>query len=102
MCVHRLRREGEAPGHRNMNQRCEDSHDLDGPTVFLVMNSYQLHIKVERAWVWICTIDAPTHAEAFRHVLICLRPDEHAHPIRLEQDTENAYRKPCPPDRIRP
>lgn len=57
--------------------------------------TYQLYVRVDRAWSWICTFEAPTHAEAFRHVLACLRADERERPIRLEQDTEGTFCKPC-------
>lgn len=60
------------------------------------MRAYQLHVKVEGAWEWVCTIDAPTHAEAFRQALICIGRANQERPIRLEQDTEGAFRKPCP------
>lgn len=59
------------------------------------MRAYQLYVKVDRAWSWVCTLDAPTHAEAFRQALLCLRGDDHERPIRLEQDIEGAFRKPC-------
>ncbi|HEY2588719.1 MAG TPA: hypothetical protein VGI81_23455 [Tepidisphaeraceae bacterium] len=60
------------------------------------MRAYQLHVKVEGAWAWVCTIDAPTHADAFRQALLCIGGDNQDRPIRLEQDTEGAFRKPCP------
>ncbi|HEY2586960.1 MAG TPA: hypothetical protein VGI81_14540 [Tepidisphaeraceae bacterium] len=58
------------------------------------MRAYQLHVKVDGAWSWICTIDAPTHAEAFQRALLCLSPSELERPIRVEEDVEGAYRKP--------
>jgi hypothetical protein len=56
---------------------------------------YQLYVRRDGAWSWVCTFDAPSHAEAFRRVLLCLRGDEFERPIRLEQDTEGTFRKPC-------
>ncbi|HEY2587027.1 MAG TPA: hypothetical protein VGI81_14875 [Tepidisphaeraceae bacterium] len=59
------------------------------------MRAYQLHVKVDGGWSWICTIDAATHAEALHRALRCLSPGEIERPIRVEQDTEGVYRKPC-------
>jgi hypothetical protein len=59
------------------------------------MRAYQLYLRVEGAWSWLCTLDAPTHADAFRQVLLCLRGDEPLRPIRVEEDTEGTFRKPC-------
>jgi hypothetical protein len=57
---------------------------------------YQLYVRADDgAWSWICTFGAPCHAEAFRQTLACLRGDEFERPIRLEQDTEGAFCKPC-------
>jgi len=58
------------------------------------LRAYQLYIKERDAWVWVGTIDAPTHAEAFRFALLCLEPGDEDKPIRLEQDMEGDYRKP--------
>lgn len=57
------------------------------------MRTYQLYLKDERAWDWVGTIDAPTHADAFREALLSLRPGDDTRPIRIEEDTERAYRK---------
>ena len=59
------------------------------------MRIYQLHVKVDGAWSWVCTIDAGSHAEAFEAALRCLGSADGDRPIRLEQDIEGAYRKPC-------
>lgn len=58
------------------------------------MRAYQLYIKEKDAWVWVGTIDAPTHAEAFRFALLCLEPGDEDKAIRLEQDMAGDYRKP--------
>lgn len=58
------------------------------------MRAYQLYLKEDNAWVWVGTIDAATHAEAFRLALLSLGPGDEDRPIRVEQDTEGAYRKP--------
>ena len=61
------------------------------------METYQLHVRVEGAWAWVCTIDADTHADAFRFALLCLnREGGSDRPIRFETDTDGAFRKPCP------
>lgn len=59
------------------------------------MRAYQLHVKVEGAWAWVCTIDAATHADAFRQALRCVGSNNQNRPIRFEEDTEGAFRKPC-------
>lgn len=59
------------------------------------VRAYQLYVHVDRAWSWVCTFEAPTHADAFRQGLACLRGDEHDRPIRLEQDIEGTFCKPC-------
>ncbi|HEY2586360.1 MAG TPA: hypothetical protein VGI81_11405 [Tepidisphaeraceae bacterium] len=61
------------------------------------MRTYQLYRRKENAWDWVGTLDAPTHADAFRAALLCLAPGDERRPIRIEQDTEGAYRKPCKP-----
>lgn len=67
-----------------------------GPTGWeVVVRSYQLYIRVEGAWQWSCTLDAETHADAFRRVLLCLGRDDEHRPIRLEEDLDGSYRKPC-------
>jgi len=60
------------------------------------MKTYQLYIKIDGRWEWLCTFDAGTHAEAFHRALHCLGEAHQNTPIRLEQDTETGYRKPCP------
>lgn len=60
------------------------------------MRTYQLYIRLENAWTWVCTIDAATHAEAFDMALPCLPSRDSDSPIRIEEDTEGAFRKPCP------
>jgi hypothetical protein len=60
------------------------------------MKTYQLYIKTEGRWEWLCTFDAGSHAEAFHRGLHCLGPAHQDKPIRLEQDDETGYRKPCP------
>lgn len=62
------------------------------------MNVYQLYIKTGEQWEWLCTIDAATHAEAFHRAVLCLGQAHYDKPIRLEQDLEGVYRKPCPPE----
>lgn len=59
--------------------------------------AYQLHVKVDGGWSWVGTIEAPTHADAFRQALLALGPADKERPIRFEQDLEGAYRKPCKP-----
>jgi hypothetical protein len=59
-----------------------------------VVRAYQLYLRNEKSWDWIGTIDADTHADAFRTALLCLGPGDDQRPIRLEQDIEGAYRKP--------
>ena len=59
------------------------------------MRTYQLHVRVEGAWEWACTIDAETHADAFLRVLLCLGRDNEQRPICLEEDLDGSYRKPC-------
>ena len=61
------------------------------------MRCYQLHVKIDGAWSWVCTIDASAHEEAYRIALRCLGPADQERPIRIEQDTEGAYRKPFRP-----
>ena len=56
------------------------------------MRTYQLYLKEDKAWVWVGTIDAPTHAEAFRLALLSLRPGDEDLAIRLEQDTSGDYK----------
>lgn len=59
------------------------------------MSAYQLYLRDdENSWDWIGTLEAATHAEAFRLVLRCLGPGDHERPIRVEQDTEGVFRKP--------
>jgi len=62
------------------------------------MNTYQLYIKIDGGWEWLCTFDAASHAEAFHRGLHCLGEVHQDKPIRLEQDVETGYRKPCPGD----
>lgn len=57
------------------------------------MRAYQFYVKRNHNWTWVGTIDAATHADAFRQALLCLGPGDEDRPIRLEQDTEGAYRK---------
>lgn len=64
------------------------------------MRAYQLYLKGDRAWDWIGTIDADTHADAFQAALQCLGPGDDQRPIRLEQDIEGAYRKPFEEPRL--
>jgi hypothetical protein len=66
------------------------------------MNRYQLHVREDGRWEWLCTIEAATHAEAFHRAIQCLGDDHYNKPIRLEQDLEGAYFKgyqPHPPER---
>ena len=63
------------------------------------MRAYQLHVKVDGGWSWIGTLDAETHADAFRQALLALGHGDADRPIRFEQDTEGSYRKPCPQPR---
>lgn len=58
------------------------------------MRAYQLYLRGDASWDWIGTIDADTHADAFRAALLRLAPGDEQRPIRLEQDVEGAYRKP--------
>lgn len=61
------------------------------------MRTYQLYLKDENAWVWVGTLEAATHADAFRSALLCLGSGDDQRPIRIEQDTEGAYHKPIGP-----
>jgi hypothetical protein len=47
---------------------------------------YQLYVKITGKWEWVCTIEADSHAEAFRSAMQCLDPRLYDKPIRLEQD----------------
>ena len=59
------------------------------------MNQYQLHVRDGGRWMWLCTLEAASHAEAFHRALTCLGQAHYEKPVRLEQDLEGAYRKPC-------
>ena len=59
------------------------------------MKRYQLYVKIQNSWDWLCSIDSLTHAEAFHRTLTCLGDLHQDKPIRLEQDIEGAYYKPC-------
>jgi hypothetical protein len=63
------------------------------------MNAYQLHVKVEGEWEWICTVDAETHPEAFRKAMLCLESRHYDKQIKLEQEAPGGEgkRKPCAP-----
>ena len=61
------------------------------------LKSYQLHVREDGRWEWLCTVEADTHAEAFHSALLGMGGEHYRKPIRVEQDTDGAYRKPCPP-----
>src|SRR5947209_2204086 len=42
-----------------------------------VKNKYQVYIKTNGTWQWLCDIEAENHADAFRNALAALKP-EHA------------------------
>ena len=66
------------------------------------MNRYQLHVREEARWEWLCTVEADSHAEAFHRAILALGGEHYHKPIRPEQDTGGDYRKPCTPPRFRP
>ena len=66
------------------------------------MRAYQFYVKRNHDWTWVGTIDAATHADAFRQALLCLRAGDEDRPIRLEEDTEGAYRKAFKPVEAQP
>ena len=66
------------------------------------MRTYQLYLRDQKAWDWVGTIDAPTHAEAFRTALLSLGPGDEKRPILIQQDIEGAYRKPLKPHGCQP
>ena len=60
------------------------------------MNHYQLYFREGGRWEWLCTIEAANHVIAF-HLTLVFLGERHRHkPIRLDQDLEGVYRKPCP------
>ena len=50
------------------------------------MNRYHLYVKLEGRWQWVRTIEAASHAEAFRSAMHMLDPEYYGKPIRLEQE----------------
>jgi hypothetical protein len=49
------------------------------------LNKYQLYVRVNGRWDWLCDIEAESHPAAFRKAMLCLTPEHYDKPIRLEQ-----------------
>lgn len=56
--------------------------------------TYQLHVKLDGRWQWLCDIEAESHSDAFRQAVLCLKPEHYDKPIRLEQVMGAGERKP--------
>ncbi len=46
--------------------------------------TYQLYVKLDGRWTWLCDIEADSHAKAFQEAMLCLKPEHYDKPIRLE------------------
>ena len=59
---------------------------------------YQLYVHRNGRWQWSCDIVADDHAEAFRKAMTCLKPEDYANRIRVEQQELPEDKKPSPYD----
>jgi hypothetical protein len=50
------------------------------------MGTYNLYVKTNGHWQWVCSIVAENHPDAFRQAMTKLKPEHYSKQIRLEQE----------------
>jgi hypothetical protein len=50
-----------------------------------VPNRYQLYLKIEDVWQFVCEIEAANHSEAFGKAMMAMKPEHYCCQLRLEQ-----------------
>ena len=49
------------------------------------VNRYQLYLRLHGVWTFMAEIEAVNHSEAFRKVMLAMKPEHYSCQLRLEQ-----------------